>query len=1251
MKETMEARKLFDEQVNIVKALMKEAHPRFANTPFSELRLPAFRDSLAKPVVEAIHEAERLSDIWNALYNKTRDQRSAMEAKVSLAFKTLNAYANLPPVTVRIDTSFEDLSIASYRSGSGEIILHYGFFTDEGEDSLDECSRGNALTEEYGHHVQHMVDIAELYAKHRNIAEVIRAVRETYFTIISPQIVERVRDARGDTQSNQQEQEFSAVMAESLPKTARVNYEVIVAKALYEPVEKGVSLYNQGRFYAAIQHFAEQKGIDRVLENHEFGKPLLELINVCRAIGFANLIQLDRPHHLSEDRDWQRRHSERYRQLMSQIPELKNLDLQAHDILRSCITKWLPLAQARYLTAIEQYKALAHEAYAKHLAKLVETEARRRKATAGQQTMQQQQQQQQMGSVDESNRTDVSDASEQQRIALLQAIPDLEQRIVVAAFLEKYPDRLVLVKREIQGGAPDLSYYHLSGLANLVDHFGYDSPIVQRLFELETTAYLNISVLSDFVQNDPLRAEMVKQEILRGASTKELGSLRLTSLFKLASQLGYDSPALRRILNFEAKEEFYIGLLASFIDDDRTRANIVKQELMHGGVDQIDHHRLQAVLGLSGHFGYESLVMRGLLQFEKHQGIDLVALSKAIGKNENLRTLTATIFGVIQPSSEEVRNWTALAKSIDSGSWPLEKYFRIRSEASTSYNLDQEIARLKERGAQLSDQRRALKQSRDRKARSQLSELNAQIPQNIEELMDLIEVRIEQVYHQWEYEIEEAEASRITVSEQQGTETLKAIAERMRNAGDEPRISALQREYRILEIALAAEKNQMPQSIRYVFTPSPETGHLIKTSLDTSYRVSDPTKLMDGMPVKVIGPVNSENVFTVLNTAGKLPPQMPTFIFDPNSNPDNPREQAHYDPTVSDPSVRFYRTAEIQPTKVMARRSRHEVGHAIHHQYFTQLSDTIKGAVHNAYFSWLGKKQTLKNIGVASMSSIDLDRAVAAPGFAAHGKGKIELYEYSLSEMFAEMRALYEYSKTSAGRRMSYAQLLYAVTGDDTGRKKAMSNAGSLYEVLKHQVFEPYDRGEGFRPAARRARSDRSSSTQQIKPVMMNSLDKDANAGDESTVREATSNEQSDKDFRELEAALLPIPEGHTRFYSGIPAGIDYGYNCIPLSSEENIECDQLRERLQRGEDLSPELRGRYHEFSKRYMKESDEFEMSRNLAEEQRRIAKMVRYFMSIFLIQNYRRCLAMVLKLTRIGFLYLGELLMRQRNFLTIY
>ncbi len=724
-----------------------------------------------------------------------------------------------------------------------------------------------------------------------------------------------------------------------------------------------------------------------------------------------------------------------------------------------------------------------------------------------------------------------TNVSEQQRTALLESIANPEQRKLVTAFLEKYPDRLALVQREIQRGAPRLDFHSLSGLANLVDHFGYDSPTMQRLFELETTEYLSISVLSDFVRDDQLRAEIVKQEILRGVLAEKLGDFRLTNLLNLANQLGYDSPALRRILNFEAKEDLYIGFLAAFIGDDQTRADTVKQELMLGGVDQIDHHRLQAVLGLSGHFGYESLVMRRLLQFEKHQGVDLVALNKAVGKNENLRTLTATIFGVAQPDSEDVRNWTALANSIDNRSWPLEKYFRIRSEASTNDNLDQGIAQLKERGAQLCDQRRALKQSRASEASSGLTELNAQIQQNIEEVMDRIEVRIEQIYRQWENEIEEAEASRITVGEQQGAEILRAIVERMRNAGDEPRIFALQREYRILEIALAAERGQMPQSMRYVFVPSPETGHLTKAWLDTSYRVNDPTKLTDGIPVKVIGPVNSENVFTVLDTAGKLPPQMPTFIFDANSNPDNPGEQAHYYPSVSAPFVRFYRSAEIQPTEVMARRSRHEVGHVIHHQYFTQLPDTIKGAVYDAYFNWLGKRQTLKNIGVASMSSIDLDLAVADPGFAFSGKGKIELYEYSLSEMFAEMRALYEYSKTSAGRKMSYAGLLHAFTGDDDpGREKAMSNAGSLYEFLKDQVFEPYDRGEGFRPPTDRTRSDRSSSTEQIRPVMMKSLDNDANTDKESTVahvvheqRQALENKANSSNSAENASERTPI--------------------------------------------------------------------------------------------------------------------------------
>ena len=441
--------------------------------------------------------------------------------------------------------------------------------------------------------------------------------------------------------------------------------------------------------------------------------------------------------------------------------------------------------------------------------------------------------------------------------------------------------------------------------------------------------------------------------------------------------------------------------------------------------------------------------MQRILRFERQQGVDIEGFSEILNRSVTLRLLTSAIFAAEQPDVHSLNNWVSLANTMGYDSRLLQKHFKLASDLTRmmetgSENPDDRLTQLRETGVQLLSERANSREplSHLDKRSPAYGRLNEQIQKNFEQRMDLIEIFIEQIYRRWEEEILAAESSRITVNEQHGINSLISITERMKSDAD--RILILQREQRLLEIALAAERGQLAPTRRYLLVPNSKTGHLSRTWVENPYRFSNPLELADGVSIHTVGAVDSDNVLAALESTGKLPGQNHSFIFDSGANPDNPTGMANY--SLLDGNVTFFDMAESQSVKNIARSSRHEIGHGIYREYFTSLPDVVQKAIHNVYISWLNDKRTLRDLGVSAISAMDLE--------------KLDLYAHSFSEMFAEMRALYEYSKSGAGRNMNYTKLLKAVTGNnDRPRVKIMKNAASLYAILKEQVFEPYDQG------------------------------------------------------------------------------------------------------------------------------------------------------------------------------------------------
>ena len=554
----------------------------------------------------------------------------------------------------------------------------------------------------------------------------------------------------------------------------------------------------------------------------------------------------------------------------------------------------------------------------------------------------------------------------------------------------------------------------------------------------------------------------------------------------------------------------------------------------------------------------------------------------------------------------------------------------------------QRIEELTETGRQLGERRSQLRNelasedgasepdSQRQDLQRQIDEISAQISENLQNRMDVVEKRIWELWEprlttlqlrkddlDWAIDaydtIEESVKvfiggiDKLKAQRQEVMQRLQTIGEQMRSDGVQEQIFRLQKEYRILEIAYSAEKGKITptNSLRGggKLNLDSETNHLAWTSKPTHrpFLFSDSHHPGDDMAVYVEGGdgVDYENVSAILANSSDLP----KGINAPVISVFDAKNDGVY--STSDGVVRV--ASSRRSARRIERTSWHEGGHAIHYEYFNSLPEARQKPVIDAYESWLKRQETL-NKGTDSIFQKYGERLFQRDFIAP--EENLDAYLYCFTEVFAELRALYKFSLTERGKEFSYASLLSCVTTiDDSERAKILQNAEDIYNALVREVFEPYVPAGRINATKPGNIINPSRASRRIRAAMVSS-DGETDGGTSPSqlshmtpANEEASKGQDGKNSRELEAILLPIPEGHIRFYSGIPAGINSGYNCIPLSNEESIECDQLRERLANGEDLSPELRGRYHELSNRYGIEFQEFEMSRDLAEEQRRI------------------------------------------------
>ncbi len=319
---------------------------------------------------------------------------------------------------------------------------------------------------------------------------------------------------------------------------------------------------------------------------------------------------------------------------------------------------------------------------------------------------------------------------------------------------------------------------------------------------------------------------------------------------------------------------------------------------------------------------------------------------------------------------------------------------------------------------------------------------------------------------------------------QKEVQQLREIGNLMREKGAEQRIIQLQQERRRLQMALSAEQGALapPESSKLAVDPETNCMSLLtdedlslltfaqKISFNTqTYRYRNQLSNFDGIQVEVEGAnnVDLDTAVTAIEAAGHLPSNI-GFRFEMKNGREEPIAGYGVEPRIAG-----FHLYPGQSPEFLKYLSRHELGHALLEHWFNSLPEADRQPVMDAYRTWLDSAETVAMLGPALLAEYSSALQGAKPIEPSQfDKLSFIAYFASFEEIFAELRGLYELSKTEFGKNLTYQQLYdEAIVKFRSDRAAVLKDCGKLYEVLRQNVFERFDQAtEAARTSAARSR-------------------------------------------------------------------------------------------------------------------------------------------------------------------------------------